>query len=518
MQSWLLEPNSLIFRRRVVAFIGISVALLSGAYLPEQPYLVIGGIMAMVYILTLSVNFKALAWMVIAMRSAALIVPFFPGRPYLWELCAMLAWPSVLVYCLLKRGKLERFKFSRYEQWALTALVGFVFVLVALMIYRGVGFRVLGGEQMGGRFYIQQVILAILPLLLLLADFDRRTLVFAVTVGWLMSVTYMISDFAFSMGGDVLRQLLYFFELPGDAINFEMGYERTGLRRFQSLAFVGYGMLAVVLTMASLKDLLGRKIVYGLPLLLGACAVGIAGGHRTMLVTTIITVVLLSCFQRFWNVLSAILVFFGGIGFIAGLYLTAPYLPFAIQRSISILPGIEISNLVEDDAAGTLEDRWTSIKLAINDVPDYMLYGRGFGIDQSALDVRDLVNFGAVQGYASGFVSQGTLGLLITTGLPGLLCTLLYVYMISRLAIQVICYIRSRADEDQSVFDRICMLLCAQWFSSVFFFYVFHGDAVNWMQQFGLSGALIMSCRRLLQVEGKLEAKADPQILQVVEN
>src|ERR1035437_6598915 len=169
-------------RRWTIAVVGCLVAIWAGVTLADEPYLVFAGLAGLLYVSTLAVNAPVLAWLVIALQPAALIVPFFPGRPFWWELCALLVWPSLLAFFLVNRQKLAELQFDRLEKRALLALLGYVGVLVVLMMYRGVGFRALGGGQMGGRFYIQQVILSMVPILLVVANLSRKQLLWATAV------------------------------------------------------------------------------------------------------------------------------------------------------------------------------------------------------------------------------------------------------------------------------------------------------------------------------------------------
>jgi hypothetical protein len=488
--------DGLGLRRWTIAVVACLIAIWAGVTLAETPYLVFAGLAGLLYVGTLSVNARPLAWLVIALQPAALIVPFFPGRPFWWELCALLAWPSLLAYFLVNRQKLADLKFDRLEKRALLALLGYLVVLLGLMMYRGVGFRVLGGAQMGGRFYVQQVILSIVPALMIAANLSRKQLLWATVIGWSMSLTYLVADFSFSMGGGVMQRILYFIEVPTDAINFVVGYQVTGMKRYQSLWYVAAAGLACTWTLAPLRDLLGKYVLLAGPLMLGLLALGLGSGHRTLLILTVLTLFFLTIFQRYWNPLRAVV----GIMMVtvAGvvLYATADQLPMAVQRSISFLPGIQVQALAERNASDTINDRIGILKLAINDVPRYALLGRGFGMERIDQLPGDSVYDNVWMGYINGYFYNGTLGLLLKTGLPGFLLSSLFVWWISTMALELVRLVWRRTSEDQTWFDRLCFLVCAQWFSLIIFFYLTHGDASVWMQEFALPAALIMICRR----------------------
>jgi hypothetical protein len=410
----------------------------------------------------------------------------------------MLAWPSLLAYFLVNRDKLADLKFSRLERNTLLALGGYVCVLVGLMFYRGVGFRAFGGEQMGGRFYVQQVVLSILPILIATIMISRGRLIPAICAGWFMSTTYMVSDFSFIYGGATQR-ILYFFEVPTDAINFQLGFEATGVRRFQSLWCVGIALLSALLAWMPLRDIFGRRIWIGLPVGLGAVALALVSGHRTAFIQTIMTVGLLSLFQKFWTPLRSLAILCLLTLGATTLYLCADRLPLPIQRSISFLPGIKIEPLARDNATDTLYDRVEVLKLAINDIPKYSLIGRGFGMDRFDVLPSDSFSSGVWNMYINGYFYNGLIGSLLKLGVVGFLCTGFFIVCISRMAFRVV--VEIRGIDQWSTFERIGLLLCAQWFALVIWFYGFTGDVNTWTQYFILHASLIMAFYRILVID-----------------
>lgn len=504
------SPNDpLTFRRFIIAGLGVVAAILAGIQIPDQPYLAVAALGGFAYLFTLAVNYRWLAVLMVALQPAALIVPFFPGRPYMWEVCALLSWPSLLVSYLVNRRRLPELRFDRFETAALLSLVGYVVVLICLMLSRGVGFRVLGGGQMGGRFYVQQVILSVVPILLLTASPGPRALLAAVAAGWVLSLTYLISDFALALGGPRFYSALQFFELPTDAINFYIGYELTGVRRYQSLWFVGSALISAVCTLIPLKDVIGRRSLIGVPLLTLGFVLGLGSGHRTVLVQTMTSLFVLAAFQRFWTPLRAVLA--GGLLTVAVgiLYVTAPDMPLSLQRSVSFLPGINVSALAKDDATATITDRVEVLKMAAADIPKYWLIGRGFGMERFDRFQPDEGVDGIYQQYANGLFYNGLLGSFLKTGLPGLICSLLFILWVSRMAIEMVGTIRLKLAAEWSRVERLGLFISAQWFSLVAFFYILHGDSGVWMQVFGLPAALILICRRHVQGRSEHQTTGD---------
>jgi hypothetical protein len=491
------DPDSLAFKRCVIVAIACVLAIWAGALLTEQPYLIFAALLGLIYVGTLTVNCRALAGLVIALQPAALIVPFFPGRPFWWELCALLAWPSLLAFALVNRRALESLRLDRLERRALLALLGYMGVLAFLMLYRGVGLRVLGGEQMGGRVYAQQLVLAILPALMVVARFSPRQLVGALIAGWLLSLTYVVSEFSFNATGGAMHPLLYFLELPTDGLNFNFSYDISGVRRFGSLAAVCAAGLACLWISAPLRALLGRWLLVAGPLMLALIGVGLGSGYRNVFLTAVLTLFFLALFQRFWDLRRTIAALVLSGLLVAGLYATADRLPLSVQRAVSFFPGIAISPIARADATATNLDRWEVMKLALHDVPRFAVVGRGFGmgrIDQAPLDPASA---GVALLYAQGMFYNGVVGTLLKTGVPGLIFSLLFVGWVSRLALELVGLVRRRGAEAWTIFDRVCLLLCAQWFAVLMLFYITNGDVAWWMQFFGLPAGLILAARRL---------------------
>lgn len=494
------SPNDpLTFRRFIIAAVGVVAAIVVGIQIPDQPYIVVMALVGFGYLLSLGVNYRWLAVAMIVAHSAAIIVPFLPGRPFLWEAFALVCWPSLLAAFLIDRHRLQKLQLDTLEWYVLASVVGYVVVLVVLMLVRGVGFRVLGGGQMGGRFYVQQIILAIVPFLMITAAPSRRTLVTAVLVSYALSVTYLISDFALAVGGERFYFLLQFFELPTDALNFYIGYEITGVRRIQSLWFVGASLIGAVCIWMPLRDTVGRRIWVGFPLMAAGFILGLLSGHRIALAHTAFTLILLGFLQRFWTPLRIMAGVLMASLATVGLYIGASALPDAVQRAVSFLPGIQVSDSASDAAWSTVRDRIELFKLALRDMPDYWLVGRGFGMDRADESADFNFTDNIASQYAHGLFHNGFIGTLLKTGAPGLLFTLLFFWFVSRAAVECVDEVRKKSSEAWSGFERLVLLLCAQWFSLLLFLYCLHGDAGVWAPTFMFPAALVLLCRRELK-------------------
>ena len=268
----MVMPEGLALRRMALVAVGCGLAVFVGKRIPEQPILMLLLLGGLGYLISLAVNVRWLAWLVLATVPSAIIVPGLPGRPFAWEACTAALWISLPAYLAINQQRGATVPLGRDEKRMIACLGVFLVVLVLLMLTRGVGFRAFGGEQMGGRFYAQQLVLVLLPVTYVLLPWRERFLLSTFLAGAALSVTYLVSDLALIRGGRLADFILFFLELPTDAINFYFGFEMSGLRRLQSLAAVGSSLFAVVLVVFPLGRLLHWRGLWLWPLPVGRWA------------------------------------------------------------------------------------------------------------------------------------------------------------------------------------------------------------------------------------------------------
>jgi hypothetical protein len=481
----------------------VGVSLLVG-YLLALGYnfgwIILGGLVALsAWVLLLPYHSTIAIWLAVSTFNAAFILPVLPGRPFVWEFAALLAWSGLVLTVSLRQYNPDFGKMLRQNRWVFVGIVGYCAVLLVTMAYRGVGLRILGGAQMGGRFYFQQIACAIFPLLFVLHPLKEKTLIRLFLLQCILSGTYLISDFAFAGAGagGKLSALLNFFELPGDAINFELQSLNFGLRRFQSLGIICQGFLFAVLVFYRLKDFYTRKGLYLIPMALIIVGLGLYSGHRWVIVINGLT--LLFCFytQRFFDLKNTVIsvVFLGLVLFTA--YGYADQMPLTVQRALSVLPGIDIDNQARADGASTLETRRLLRRAGWDMIPEYFWVGRGFGLS-SQVDYSSLWEPTGVTAHINaGKFYNGVIGLMINTGVFGTFFMLLFMLAGSLLAWRVIRHLRKYGCDDS--FSRICSLIACLWMANMIAFIFIHGDSEFAMKTFSFQAGLLMACHRLLQ-------------------
>lgn len=479
-------------------------ALFAGYFLAVNSLLVALGMTGVIGLMTLPYHSKLSYILAIATFNSALIVPLFPGRPYFWEFAALLGWSGLIVTIFMRQYASDSARVFRENRWLMIGVIGYCTVLVITMFYRGVGLRILGSEQMGGRFYFQQLTCAIFPFLFVMLRPGEKTIVRLLVWQCALTLTFLISDFVLTKAPDALIFLLQFFELSGDAVNFEMQAARFGIRRFQSFYVVSSGFFFLILMYNNLSDFFTRKGIYLIPSLLAILLVGTMSGHRYLTVIVVGVLFVSAYGERFFTMRNISVATAVSVFVLAFAYGASERMPLAVQRTISVLPGISIHSQAKIDAQGTLEVRRMLRKAGVELVPFYLWIGRGFGLDTQ--DYSWQWDPTTVTGHVNmGRFYNGFLGLLVNTGLAGTTFMLIFLGMGSRTSWHILQHLRTYGSDD--TFSRVCKLLTGLWISNTIAFLFLHGDSEYAMKTFSLQAGLLICCHELLK------ARLQPQAI-----
>lgn len=470
-------------------------ALIVGLFLVSAPFLLIVTLCGVVWLLTLPYHSTLAIIVAITTMTSALIIPGIPGRPTWWEMAAVLGWSGAVVTLALRRqadGMAERVLSNRL---IFIGVIGYSAVLLFLMYYRGVGIRALGGSgaggQMGGRIYLQQIVCGIFPILLAINPLSPRILMRLFIIQCALTVTFLASDFIFSFGHGPLFDLLLFLELPSDGINFEIQSLRFGIRRFQSLFIFTQGMLLILWLKRPFRDYANRNGVWMWPLTIGLVSLGVLSGHRVLVYTAGVTALVMAWSQRFFRPQRVML----GVFLVAFAYFGAYFyvrdLPLSAQRALSIIPGIPVDRLADEDGRATFDGRIAIRKIGWQLSEQYRWIGRGFG-KMTDMDPGQYRFDMAYLHVDNGIFYNGTIGLLVNTGLPGTVFMFMVLAGGSVLAGRILVRVRRDGAEDQ--FLRFSGLMAALWTANAVSFVFLHGDAESALRSFALPVGILLAC------------------------
>lgn len=477
---------------------------------------VAGGV---IWLALLPFHSKLAIYLSVAAFNSAFLIPFFPGRPFLWEFAALLGWTGLIISISMRQYDKNYARLILDNRWLFISLLTYCAVLVVTMMFRGVGLRVLGSDMMGGRYYFQQLACAVFPFLFALININEKTLVRLYAIQCILTVTYVISDLIITFMPGKLIYLLLIFEIPGDATNFARMANNFGFRRFQSLYLVSVGFLLLLFLRYPLRDFIRRRGFWLMPLSIIFVGVGLLSGHRYLIMILTITVFFIAYSQRFFTFHNILITVTCAMFLLIAAYAVADRLPLAAQRTLSVLPGIDIDTQARNDGLATLDTRRMLRKVGMDLIPDYLLLGRGFGLPKLDLSInwdQSLITWYINQGrFFNGFI-----GLMVNTGLFGTLAMLAFLTMGAILSWKLFQFVRTYGCEDN--FSRLCSVLASLWYANIIAFLFFHGDSELALKTFSLQAGLLLACYRNIQ-KRKAAALAQPSIvkpppLQIIRN
>lgn len=444
------------------------------------------------WILTLPYHNTISLYVAVATFNSALIFPFL-GRPRVWELASLLAWSGIPLAIIFRRYAPDTRQLLKANKWIIIGLFIYCTVLLVLMKHYGIGFGALGSTVGGGRFYLQQILCAVFPLLFIMHRVEAATLVRLYQIQLLMSSTYLITELAFTLFPTKLGFLLYFFDTSIDMAGFLLQQLRFQIVRYQSLGIACPAIIYLLLIRYPIRDFFGRRAWWLLPVTTALFITSLLSGHRSVVLFPMAVILILAAVQGLFNARNLLI---GGLAIltaIAFMYAAADRLPLAAQRAISFLPGLKINEEARYDAYLTWIFRRELLKIGWDLVPQYLWMGRGFNMDLNMVQFYSHPIEAAID---QGFFYNGVIGLLVTTGLPGTIGMLLFLLGGTILSFRILRLARQNGAND--VLTRVNVLAAAQFLVNLVSFIFLHGNAQWAVKYFSLQTGIMIGAQRLL--------------------
>jgi hypothetical protein len=307
---------------------------------------------------------------------------------------------------------------------SLTAPMIFMVIVVVETIFLtgGIGSRVLGSEQYGGRRYIS-IFAAILGYFALTAQAVppkyRMTLAL---VFFLSGITGAISDLAYALGPN----FYFLYLLVSSNVASLQALTQETLLRFSGLSFASLAICFALLLRYGIRGTLANP--WRITVLLLAAAASLFGGYRS----NIILLVLVFACQFYYEGLirTKYMFIFSAGGLLAGIVVIVfvDRMPLSVQRSLSFLP-LNVDATARQDADGTLDWRLQIWKTVLPDVPKYLLVGKGYNFNATDyMLTQESMKRGMYNSYEDTIISgnyhNGILTVLIPLGALGMVAFL----------------------------------------------------------------------------------------------
>ena len=299
-------------------------------------------------------------------------------------------------------------------------LFGFIAVLIITALHRGIGIRALGGGQWGGMGYIKLLVSAGFLITAKYVILSQKQIRIAIILMIALSLLPFFAQTIFTLSGGKIYHQYMFVEAYASGLlsSLEASESGGGVVRIQGIGGLAFSILMAAIVLIKPEGM--RKAVIG-----GACllAIALAGlsGFRGQILLILGTLTLYAIFSsrssRWQRLLLA-----GAIAFV-GLLLMYPlmsYLPPAVQRAFSFLPGADIPIYIQMDAQHSSYWRTQVWRLAWNEVPDYLWIGKGFSFNPNETMSFSVTRDTILQAFLSHNYHSGPLTLLLDLGVPGL--------------------------------------------------------------------------------------------------
>jgi len=311
---------------------------------------------------------------------------FLPGQPQLWML---------LVFCSLIIGTVSR-ALSRNinpelatsrgggEKWVSRFLIALVAVVLLTAHMRGgIGSRALGSETYGARKYLAIVCavlgyFALTRIRILPRNANRLALLF-----FGGSILLCMSNLIY-MAGPSFYWLYYF--IPVDYAVSQAAADINGemLSRLNGLAFGMSGVIYCFLARYGIRGIFTLEHPFRLMFFIAAIILSMFGGFRSLLVLTFLVLLLQFYFEGLFRTqLFVIFILVVTLGLSTSV-LFIQKMPLSVQRTLSFLP-VDVDPVIRETANDSVEWRLNMWKVLLDQVPRYLVIGKGYSSDASEL-------------------------------------------------------------------------------------------------------------------------------------
>lgn len=379
-----MSNASALFRSLLVYGLCLPLAVFLGYLLANpQDFTTVGVLVAVfsVLVVPLLLHWHH-AWLIATWNTTAMLF-FLPGKPAVWMGLAAASFTiCILQYTLNRKMK---FLHAPTVAWPLIFLM--LVVLLTARLTGGLGMRVLGGDSYGGRRYILMIVAALGYFAMTNRRIPPKRASLYVTLFFAGAATMAIADLP-GVVSPSLNFLFVFFPVSGlDAFtnqNSVIGHTSL-ISRSIGLAALGGAMTNVMLAHYGLRGVLDTGKPWRLGLFWIFVVLSLSGGFRVALVLCLMTLAMLFYLERLHHTrLLLPVILASGVG--GGLLiLFAGRLPLNFQRSLAVLPFIQLDPMARMSAESSSDWRVKIWQDVIPQIPQYLLVGKGYTFSRAEL-------------------------------------------------------------------------------------------------------------------------------------
>jgi hypothetical protein len=443
-------------------------------------------------------------WLILSWNTYAMVF-FLPGRP---SFMLVLGGLSLLV-SLIEHG---------IKQEAPLIHVGAVFwpivfltcvILATAKLRGGIGLQIAGSSNVGGKKYIF-ALGGVVGYFALIAQRIPREKVLRYTTAFLLSpASNLISDLSLFIAPSAVYYIFLLFPSTGSLEqSAAFGADPQAIERMAGIAGGCSAMVYTMMARYGLGGIFSGAKIWRAPLFLGLVGLSLLGGFRGTLVTILMTGTFLFCLEglyrsRLMPVLCCIFALGGVL-----LFSVAEHLPLSMQRTLSVLPFVKVSDVAEESAKASSDWRVGMWKEVAPEIPRYLLLGKGYSINTVELEKvsMDTVGDESVKGAElAGDYHNGPLSVIIPFGLGGVIG---FLWLVGA-GLKVVYNNYKYGDPE---FRRVNTYFFAAYMTKAIYFFAvfgsFEGDLAGFLGLLGMSIAINGGMRQRVKAKAPSLQKA----------
>lgn len=481
-----------ILKTLIIYAICVPLAIWIGCLLTNpwdrKEFIIVGGL---VMLLLMPILLRWHHLLLVFCWSLPMMIFFLQGQPMLGLLMIALSFGIAI----LQRALSQNMRFIPVPALTWPMLFLAAVVIATAKLTGGFGFRSLGNEVMGGKKYAY-IFLAIMGYFALTSQrIPPRKAWLYVVLFFLPSAAGAIGDLAGVLPKSFNYLFLFF---PANSFSFDSQGDLNLATRFSGITHLVGTLNYILLARYGLRGIFLSGRPWRIGVFLICMFFSLAGGFRSILFGFLLLMAILFFLEGLHRSKLMPVAILAGL---LALMIAIPFadkLPFGFQRTLSLLPMINVSAEAKVDGQASTEWRMQMWKAVLPQVPGYLLLGKGYALSQS--DFRDMTGHyrtidAAAWGAAiAGDYHSGPLSVIIPFGIWGVIALLWLLIGGGR-----VLYNNYRYGDP--ALKTINTLFLAMYLASVFsFFFIFgslSSDLIGFAGTFGLSVSLNGGmCRR----------------------
>jgi Na+-transporting methylmalonyl-CoA/oxaloacetate decarboxylase gamma subunit len=406
---------------------------------------------------------------IIALYRSTLIVPGLPQGLAVVDVAILF-----IVLLMLATNAISKNRFQS-KDLAPNWLIAF-FCVVALTIYvRGIGIRIFGSDLWGGMSYVKLTVYILFYLVCRQITFTETMIKRSLIGMVLLSLIPVAAQLVFLLSGGKIYQQFAFVEAYATGLLGTLDAMQGGGQSTARFYFSGFGVSLLTAGLAFLPFTGWRRFLLAFIVLFSTVMALLSGFRSTILLTIGLVYVyaLLIYPHRRISITAA-----GIAAFFAALLLLIPFIrdmPSAVQRALAWVPFFDIPFEIRLDASLSTTWRLGVWEMAIKEIPEYLLIGKGFAFASIDLLGGFMARDADIHAFISHNYHSGPISLMLDLGVAGFVTATMFMVLLVVDTLRG--YVAMRKLRIAPMVFRLYCILGAMIIYQVFAFYLIYGDA-----------------------------------------